>query len=61
MFVYFSYDAQWFGLGSVADAVDGRLNNGATATEILAILAGGVVASVLAERRRLRRLASPSS
>jgi len=33
VFVYFSYDAQWFGLGSAADAVDGLPNHGSTATE----------------------------
>jgi tellurite resistance protein TerC len=33
VFVYFAYDGQWFGLGSVADAVDGLPNDGATATE----------------------------
>src|SRR3990172_674819 len=33
VFVYFSYDGQWFGLGSVADAVDGLPNDGSTATE----------------------------
>jgi tellurite resistance protein TerC len=33
VFVYFSYDAQWFGLGSVADVVDGLPNDGSTATE----------------------------
>ena len=33
VFVYFSYDAQWFGLGSVVDAVDGLPNEGSTATE----------------------------
>src|SRR3989304_5828746 len=33
VFVYFAYDGQWFGLGTVADAVDGRGNDGATATE----------------------------
>ena len=33
VFVYFAYDGQWFGLGTVADAVDGLVNDGATATE----------------------------
>jgi len=33
VFVYFSYEGQWFGLGSVADAVDGLPNDGSTATE----------------------------
>src|SRR3972149_249354 len=33
VFVYFSYDGQWFGLGSVADAVNGLPNDGSTATE----------------------------
>ena len=33
VFVYFSYDAQWFGLGSVVDAVDGMRNDGASAAE----------------------------
>lgn len=33
VFVYFAYDSQWFGLGTVADAVDGLANAGATATE----------------------------
>ncbi len=33
VFVYFAYDGQWFGLGTVADAVDGLANDGATATE----------------------------
>jgi tellurite resistance protein TerC len=33
VFVYFSYDGQWFGLGSVADAVDGLPNDGSTAME----------------------------
>ena len=31
--VYFAYDGQWFGLGTVADAVDGLLNDGSSATE----------------------------
>ncbi len=33
VFVYFSYDAQWFGLGSAVDAVDGLRNDGSSATE----------------------------
>jgi len=33
VFVYFAYEGQWFGLGTVADAVDGLANNGALATE----------------------------
>jgi tellurite resistance protein TerC len=33
VFVYFAYDGQWLGLGSVADAVDGMQNDGSTATE----------------------------
>ena len=33
VFVYFSYEGQWFGLGTVADAVDGLPNDGSTATE----------------------------
>jgi TerC family integral membrane protein len=33
LFVYFAYDSQWLGLGTVADAVDGLANDGATATE----------------------------
>ena len=33
VFVHFSYEVQWFGLGSVADAVDGLPNDGSTATE----------------------------
>jgi tellurite resistance protein TerC len=33
VFVYFAYDSQWFGLGTVADAVDGLANDGASATE----------------------------
>jgi TerC family integral membrane protein len=33
VFVYFAYDGHWFGLGTVADAVDGLANKGATATE----------------------------
>ncbi len=31
--VYFAYDARWFGLGSVVDAVDGLPNSGASAAE----------------------------
>ena len=33
VFVYFAYDGQWFGLGTIVDAVDGLANSGATATE----------------------------
>ncbi len=33
VFVYFAYAGQWFGLGTVVDAVDGLTNSGATATE----------------------------
>ena len=33
VFVHFAYEGQWFGLGTVADAVDGLMNDGATATE----------------------------
>ena len=33
VFVYFAYDGHWFGLGTVADAVDGLANDGASATE----------------------------
>jgi tellurite resistance protein TerC len=33
VFVYFAYNNQWFGLGTVVDAVDGLVNDGATATE----------------------------
>src|SRR3990170_907584 len=33
VFVYFAYDGQWFGLGTMVDAVDGLTNGGATATE----------------------------
>ncbi len=33
VFVYFAFDGQWFGLGTVADAVDGLANDGASATE----------------------------
>jgi tellurite resistance protein TerC len=33
VFVYFAYEGKWFGLGTVADAVDGLANDGATATE----------------------------
>lgn len=31
--VYYAYENQWFGLGTVVDAVDGLANDGATATE----------------------------
>ncbi len=33
VFVYYAYAGQWFGLGTVIDAVDGLTNSGATATE----------------------------
>jgi hypothetical protein len=33
VFVYFAYDGQWFGVGTMVDAVDGLTNGGATATE----------------------------
>lgn len=33
VFVYFAYDGQWFGLGAVADPVDGLPNDGSTAAE----------------------------
>ena len=33
VFLYFAYDSQWFGLGTMVDAVDGLANDGATATE----------------------------
>ena len=33
VFVYFGYEGHWFGLGAVADAVDGLVNDGASATE----------------------------
>ena len=33
VFVYFAYEGKWFGLGTVADAVDGLANDGTTATE----------------------------
>ena len=33
VFVYFAYEAQWFGLGTVVDAVDGLRNDGSSATE----------------------------
>ena len=33
VFVYLAYDGQWFGLGTVADAVDGLANDGSTAAE----------------------------
>jgi tellurite resistance protein TerC len=32
VFIYFSYEHQWFGLGSSADAADGLVNDGQTAT-----------------------------
>ncbi|MGE5893079.1 MAG: TerC/Alx family metal homeostasis membrane protein, partial [bacterium] len=33
VFVYFAYNGNWFGLGIAPDAVDGLVNDGATATE----------------------------
>jgi len=33
VFVYLGYEAQWLGLGTDMDAVDGMLNDGSTATE----------------------------
>ena len=33
VFVYFTYGGQWFGLGTLVDAVDGLTNDGAAATE----------------------------
>jgi len=33
VFVYLAYDGQWFGLGTVTDAVDGLANDGSTAAE----------------------------
>lgn len=33
VFVYFAYDGQWSGLGTMVDSVDGMKNSGATATE----------------------------
>lgn len=33
VFVYFAYEAHWFGLGLGVDAVDGLINDGASATE----------------------------
>jgi tellurite resistance protein TerC len=33
VFVYFTYEGQWFGLGAAADPVDGLPNDGSTATE----------------------------
>lgn len=33
VFVYFAYEGQWFGLGTVVDAVDGMANDGSTAAE----------------------------
>jgi tellurite resistance protein TerC len=33
LFVYFSYESHWFGLGAAADAVDGLRNNGSSAVE----------------------------
>ena len=33
VFVYFAYDGQWFGLGTVVDVVDGLTSSGLSATE----------------------------
>ncbi len=33
VFVYFAYEGKWFGIGTVADAVDGLVNDGKTAME----------------------------
>jgi len=33
LFVYFVYEQQWFGMGTVVDAVDGLRNDGAAATQ----------------------------
>ena len=33
VFVYFAYEGQWFGLGTVIDPVDGMCNDGAAAAE----------------------------
>ena len=33
VFIYFAYEGQWLGLGTVTDAVDGLVNDGATAVE----------------------------
>ena len=33
VFVYFAYEGHWFGLGSLADPVDGLVNGGAVAVE----------------------------
>ena len=30
VFVYFAYEGKWFGMGTVADAVDGLTNGGTT-------------------------------
>ena len=32
VFVYFAYENHWMGIGATVDAVDGQINNGATAT-----------------------------
>jgi tellurite resistance protein TerC len=32
VFVYFGYEYRWMGLGALPDAVDGRINDGASAT-----------------------------
>ena len=33
VFVYFAYEYQWLGFGTMVDAIDGLPNDGATATE----------------------------
>src|SRR5512147_3190931 len=33
VFIYNAYEGRWFGLGTVADPVDGMPNNGSSATE----------------------------
>lgn len=33
VFIYFAYEGQWLGLGTAIDAVDGLVNDGASATE----------------------------
>ena len=37
VFVYFAYEGQWFGLGAVADAVDGLPNDGSTALVLMVV------------------------
>lgn len=41
VFIYFGYEHHWLGLGSAVDAVDGRINDGASAT--LKYLTGYIV------------------